>query len=128
MEFLGNLFIDTLYACIPLVTQVLVAVTTVAIPALLGLVINYLRVRFKLNITAEQEYQLSNLALEGVKMASQKFSRQVKGGNTNASKLSAATRHLIDQAASIGVNVASDVAVNKVEAAVNQLKRDRGAI
>ena len=108
--------------------DVLNAVTTVAVPAVSVILIRYLNRRFNLNIKEQQEQQLAKLAEGAVMAASQKFQDAARVDQSNQQKKDDAVKNLLTQAREIGVKMTADFASEKIESAVNKLKRERGAL
>ena len=115
---------------LPFLTQVaqavVTSVVTVAVPVVVAYGAAYLRRRWKLNITSQQQAMVQGLAVQAAMTASQKFSDVVSRDERNTAKLDAATEKLIADAQAVGVSLSASVAADLVEAAVNQLKRDAG--
>jgi len=116
-------------------TNILNAVTAIAIPALSAIALNYLRKKTGISIANEQKAQLDALAVRSVQTASQLFRTNLMKADTpeqrdavNLTKRDAAVGQLIADAASIGQKLAKGTAINLIEAGVNRLKRDRGAL
>jgi hypothetical protein len=109
--------------------NVLNTVMTVAVPVLVGMGVNYLRKRFKLNIAEQHEQAITGLAQKAVLTASQSF-RNAAGTKEeiNSGKKQSAVRMLLNDVADLGVKMTSEAAGNAIEAGVNRLKRERGAL
>ena len=108
--------------------DVLNTVTAVAAPVVSVIFIRYLNRRFKLNIKEQQEKQIAQLAETTVMAASQKFQDLARGAHRNQQKKDDAVSNLLRQARQIGVKMTAEFASEKIEAAVNRLKRERGAL
>ena len=86
------------------------------------LALKYLRRRFQLEITAEEEAQLEKLARDGVYLASQLFAGEA---GARQKKRDRAVQYVTQEASRLGVKIAADIAGQKIEAAVNKIKRER---
>ena len=91
------------------------------VPLLLALGVRYANKRWNLGIAAEQQKQIENLGRQAVMVASQSLA-----GNTE--KKGEAVSALLADALKIGVKITTARAGEIIEAQVNQLKRERGAI
>ena len=110
-----------------LTADILNVVASTAVPAAVGLGLNYMRKRFGLNVKKQQREELEALAVGAVQNASQRF-RKDEGKDRNARKRQGAVNQLTNRAAALGVKLAANAAGDLVEAAVNKLKRERGAL
>lgn len=99
---------------------VLNVVTTVGVPVLTAMALNYARTRWKLNISDQREKALTGLAQQACMTASQTLTE-----SDNPKKKASAVRQLQRKAKSLGVALAEDAATELVEAGVNHLKRSR---
>ena len=92
------------------------------VPLLLALGVRYANKRWNLGIAAEQQAQIENLGRQAVMVASQR----ITGGNEN--KKAIAVNSLLADALKIGVKIGTGKASDIIEAQVNRLKRERGAL
>lgn len=106
-----------------LVANILNIVMGAAIPLLVALGGNYLRKRFKLNISQQQEQALSEWATGAVKTISQTYNPAAGNKVLRQEKRDAAIKQLVGTAARGGVKITTAIAQDKVEEAVNTLKR-----
>ena len=117
------------------VAGVLNGTLAVAVPALSAIVLNYLHKRFAVSISESRKEQLDSLAIRAVQTVSQRFKAERKKvqsveerDNVNRVKHTAAVEQLVADAAKVGQKVPTSLAANLVEAGINRLKRDRGAL
>jgi len=117
------------------VAGVLNGTLAVAVPALSAIVLNYLHKRFAVSISESRKEQLDSLAIRAVQTVSQRFKAERKKAqsveerdNVNRVKHTAAVEQLVADAAKVGQKVPTSLAANLVEAGINRLKRDRGAL
>ena len=117
------------------VAGVLNGTLAVAVPALSAIVLNYLHKRFAVSISESRKEQLDSLAIRAVQTVSQRFKAERKKAqsveerdNVNRVKHTAAVEQLVADAAKVGQKVPPSLAANLVEAGINRLKRDRGAL
>ena len=106
-----------------LCTTILTTIVTVGIPAVTGLFVHKANKRWNLNISAEQQAQIEHLAVQSVMTASQTFDR-----GQHAEKRKKAVDKLIEDAKTLGKSLGEESARDYVEAAINELKRQRGAL
>ncbi len=118
-----------------MVAGVLNGTLAVAVPALSAIGLKYLHKRFGITISEAQKQQLDGLALRAVQTASQRFKPNKENAQSleernkvNKFKRANAVEQLISDAAQVGQKVPPSLAENLVEAGVNRLKRERGAL
>lgn len=117
------------------VAGVLNGTLAVAIPTLSAIGLNYLHKRFSVSISESRKEQLDSLAIRAVQTVSQRYKAERQKAQSdeqrnkvNKLKHASAVEQLIGDAAKVGQKVTTSIANNLVEAGINSLKRDRGAL
>lgn len=108
---------------LPVADLVLNTVTVVVLPILSTLVVRYLKKKHDITIAEGTQRRIEDLARQSVMYASQALKNQ-----DNPEKLKAAKLALIENAKAEGLKLGEKAAEMAVEAMVNRLKRERGAI
>ena len=107
-----------------IITAVVGIICTLIIPALAAMLVQWLRAK-GVTIKEGKEALLSELAIEATMMASQ-LARNAT--IDKGERKPVAVRHVLERAGSLGIKIGADAAEGMVEAAVNRLKRARGAL
>ena len=108
-----------------LIAPILEYAAGILVVFLIGLAANYVRKRWNLDISARTQEQVENWAREAVHLVSQRI--QGSEEDSQMRKKDMAVNHLVRQATGAGVKLAAHGAGDKVEAAVNKIKRERHA-
>lgn len=100
-----------------LTADILNAAAAIGVPAFVGMGLNYLRQKFRLNIQEQTQQHLTALAQDAVFMAGQKLKDQ-----PGSAKLQAAKAQVQERAKEAKIKLTSNAAELLIEAAVGAVK------
>lgn len=98
--------------------DVLNAAAAIGVPAFVGMGLNYLRKKFRLNIQAQTQQHLTALAQEAVYMAGQKLKAE-----PGTEKMKAAKAQVLQRAKEAKIKLTGNAAELLIEAAVGAAKK-----
>lgn len=103
-----------------LAVKVLAATLSVAGPLFSYMTVRYLNKRWQLDLSEEEQRQLSGLAREGVRSAEQQY-KHAQRGQASQAKFEAARAHLLRAAAQRGIELDEATAQALIEESVYEI-------